>query len=334
MNWRLLTLHLMKACAREIQRLLSKKVPKKCPKYCYYKVASSGRWVLLSHETWFLFRGWIRHHGHWFGFDRALADQLNARGTANSHTVHALDLLGNGDYLHCASPKTISKQAAFIESRIQDLDSGGDIYVIALSLASLVVMQALISGPAPDISITAKSEKEKRCWRERVKGIVLINPSARGESYFWQRLRPRVWPAVVKYVLCFNPWLLEADLVKLTINNQSIRVPVLACNRKLLDTFPISRVNALNQLVSASRFSIKHFPAHSPSPLLVLSAKEDRLVSWSCGAKLAKRMGGDFGLHPSAGHDLTTDDPAWVLDQINAWRQSLRVPEQSRDKPL
>lgn len=261
-------------------------------------------------ENWILLRGWIRHHGHWFGFDEALARHKQAFNVEKSIWVHPIDLLGNGNFSSASSPRNIQLQAEHVRTQIAAVDKGGDIVIVALSLASLVALSVLYPTQSLD-------------WRMRVKGLVLVNPSVRGESHLWHRLQPRAWPVVIKRLIYLNPRQLEQDLVKLTVNTQSLWPAVISHNQMLLETHPLSRVNALNQLFSAARFSVNGYPKRFPVPILILCGLRDKLVDWSSGARLARRLGALIRLHPSGGHDLTTDAPEWTLAQISQWLDSL-----------
>jgi pimeloyl-ACP methyl ester carboxylesterase len=80
---------------------------------------------------------------------------------------------------------------------------------------------------------------------------------------------------------------------------------------------PISRANALRQLLSAARF---HAPALAPEvPLLVLASRQDALVDPRCSRRVAELWRADFAEHPTAGHDLPLDDGPWVAQQISRW---------------
>jgi pimeloyl-ACP methyl ester carboxylesterase len=79
---------------------------------------------------------------------------------------------------------------------------------------------------------------------------------------------------------------------------------------------PVSRRNALRQLLAAARFSAADKPA---VPLLVLAGAADGMVSPRCSQRLAQAWGASFALHPTAGHDLPLDDADWVAREVAAW---------------
>ena len=80
---------------------------------------------------------------------------------------------------------------------------------------------------------------------------------------------------------------------------------------------PVSRPNALRQLLAAARFQ---GPQRKPvTPTLVLASEQDQLVSAECSKILATQWQSALRLHPSAGHDLPLDDGPWVAAQVRQW---------------
>ena len=56
---------------------------------------------------------------------------------------------------------------------------------------------------------------------------------------------------------------------------------------------------------------------HPPSvPCLILSSECDALVHPKSSEELAKAWNVSHSVHPTAGHDLSLDDPMWVIQQI------------------
>jgi pimeloyl-ACP methyl ester carboxylesterase len=87
---------------------------------------------------------------------------------------------------------------------------------------------------------------------------------------------------------------------------------------------PASRGNVLRQLLAAARYRAP--PMAPPVPLLLLASERDRLVAVACSRALAEAWQVPFAVHPCAGHDLALDDPAWLIEQVLAWRNALPRP--------
>jgi predicted alpha/beta hydrolase family esterase len=50
--------------------------------------------------------------------------------------------------------------------------------------------------------------------------------------------------------------------------------------------------------------------------MTVLASRDDKMVSPKCSEDIARYYNANLIEHPSAGHDLTLDDPSWVTEQI------------------
>ncbi|MCE3010980.1 MAG: alpha/beta hydrolase, partial [Proteobacteria bacterium] len=75
-----------------------------------------------------------------------------------------------------------------------------------------------------------------------------------------------------------------------------------------------SRWSLLKQLFSASQFE---FPDKAPlSKTLILCGAKDTLVNPEISERLAEKWNCPLKIHSQAGHDLTLDDPEWVLAQL------------------
>ncbi len=80
---------------------------------------------------------------------------------------------------------------------------------------------------------------------------------------------------------------------------------------------PVSRANALRQLLAAMRFKA---PQRAPQTrLLLLTGEQDHLVDSRCSQALAAAWRCEIAVHPSAGHDLPLDDAAWVAQEVSRW---------------
>ena len=87
---------------------------------------------------------------------------------------------------------------------------------------------------------------------------------------------------------------------------------------------PVTTANALRQLVAAARYRAR--PAAPTAPMLLLAGAADALVAAQCSHDLARQWRLASAQHPRAGHDLTLDAGAWVVDEIERWLRSPHGP--------
>ena len=243
--------------------------------------------------TWVLLRGLTREAGHWGGFTAGLAARLGP-----GHQVVALDLPGNGALWGQRSPASVAAMARAAREEAARLRLQGPSVLLAMSLGAMVAL---------DWAATAPHE---------LAGCVLINTSLRGLSPFWQRLRPRNYPRLLRIASSAGgqrEWL----VLGMTSSNAARHAHVVRHWEQLALKHPVAPGNALRQLWAASRYRP---PAGRPAvPLLVLSAAGDGLVSPRCSQRLAAHWQLPLVTHPDAGHDLPLDDPAWVIEQAAGW---------------
>jgi len=153
-------------------------------------------------------------------------------------------------------------------------------------------------------------------YPQEVTAQVLINTSLRPFSPFYQRLQPKNYATLMRLALLgATPEVWERTILHLTSHRADESILVLW--QALRQERPVSRANALNQLLAAARFSA---PTVKPvTPTLILASEQDELVSVECSKKLATQWQCAMRLHPDAGHDLPLDDGRWVAEQVRQW---------------
>ena len=72
----------------------------------------------------------------------------------------------------------------------------------------------------------------------------------------------------------------------------------------------------LAQMLAAQLWRV---PKRLPVPALFVASRQDRITAHACSEALAKRFAAALLTHPTAGHDVTADDPAGVAKQLRAW---------------
>jgi pimeloyl-ACP methyl ester carboxylesterase len=106
----------------------------------------------------------------------------------------------------------------------------------------------------------------------------------------------------------------ERSILRMTSNADHPEPPgVLPLWLALRQRHPVSRANALRQLLAAARYTA---PRTLATPTLLLASTQDQLVSAACSHALARHWQCPLRLHAWAGHDLPLDDGAWVVQQV------------------
>lgn len=252
-------------------------------------------------KRWVLLRGLTRECRHWGGFTELLAQSLP------DSEIHCIDLPGNGLLCEQTSPDQITDITDAVRAQA---DGVSPVYVLGLSMGGMV---------ATDWALRYPSE---------VAGLVLINSSLSELNPVWQRVRWQTWLSMVRAFLTSTENR-EELIYRLTCNVRDDQESVLGQWLRYQHECPVRRRNFIHQLIAAARYHLPSTSNRLTDSALVLAASGDRLVSSECSARIATAFDTSLQLHPSAGHDLTHDDPIWVVEQIRAWqKQNIRVSEQ------
>ncbi len=154
-------------------------------------------------------------------------------------------------------------------------------------------------------------------YPQEIAANVLINTSMRPFSTIDQRLLPVNYGALLKLIVSgATPEDWERTILRITSNHAVD--DVLPIWLELRRQCPVSRVNALRQLVAAARFRAS--VAKPAAATLVLASALDHLVSVECSKALVRAWHCTLSLHPSAGHDLPLDDGQWVIAKVLEWQ--------------
>lgn len=243
---------------------------------------------------WVLLRGLTRESRHWGDFPQRLG---KAPGGAR---VICLDLPGNGKLNGMDSPRSVEAMADHCHAELASLGVAPPCRVLAMSLGAMAAV----------------------AWAQRhpgdVAAAVLISTSLRPFSPFYRRLRPANYLRLLRlFGANATDRDIEAAILEMTTRCVADPVAVIGQWRQWRRENPVSRRNALRQLVAAARYRA---PRQRPfDQLLLLAGARDALVDPRCSLQLAAQWDAVVGVHPAAGHDLPLDDAAWVLARIRCW---------------
>ena len=247
-------------------------------------------------SPWILLRGLTRESRHWGSF----VGQLEA--ALPGSRVIALDLPGNGRLHRQRSPTRVHDMVESCRAQLRARHIEPPYRLLAMSLGAMVAVAWTSNYPY------------------EVATQVLINTSLRPFSTFYERLRPANYGALLKLgVSGASPEAWERTIFRITSHQAGgdaveAVLPLWLAWRQVN---PVSRGNALRQLVAAARFCAPH--VRPVCATLVLASAQDRLVSVACSKALAAHWQCDLRIHPSAGHDLPLDDGPWVAAQVRDW---------------
>jgi pimeloyl-ACP methyl ester carboxylesterase len=245
-------------------------------------------------DTWVLLRGLTRESRHWGDFPDRLQEALPGS------RVVTLDLPGSGLLNEVRSPWRVDAIARHCRGQLAQRHIAPPYNLFAMSLGGMVGLAWAASAPA----------EIARC--------VLINTSARGLNPFHQRLRPNAYLAIASLLLLGARGRGSEELIlRLTSSRPEATRQVLADWIAYREDRPVSRRNALRQLLAAATYRA---PLHPLAvPVLLLAGANDRLVDPRCSATLARAWDCELALHPAAGHDLPLDDAEWVVRRVRTW---------------
>jgi pimeloyl-ACP methyl ester carboxylesterase len=106
----------------------------------------------------------------------------------------------------------------------------------------------------------------------------------------------------------------EALILRLVSNHNQVFDKTLDLWEKIQKERPVSLTNTIKQIIAAAFFRIGDF--RPKLPILILASIHDRMVSVECSRAIAKVWQVPIIEHPTAGHDLSADDPVWVVKEI------------------
>lgn len=251
-------------------------------------------------SNWLLLRGLSREAAHWGDFPMLLQQSLS---TAR---VHTLDLSGTGRFYQHTSPNRI--EAITARLRQQALADGlleQPLTLLTYSLGGMVAWEWMKTYP------------------EDINGAVLLHTSFANLSPFYQRLRWQSYCPFFSLLLKSNPYQREAAIIKLVSNRPDSEGKITAAWENIQQQRPVSLPNTLRQIIAAANYRPNE--QKPPQPVLLLNSQHDRLVASACSTAIQTRWQLELATHQWAGHDLSLDDPLWIMEKVKQWSVKARV---------
>lgn len=247
----------------------------------------------ISPKLWVFLRGLGRDKRHWTPFFNVFKQQMNPEN------IISIDLPGNGDYYKTNSPTKAQDYLNHVRERLDEykaqknLPADTPVNLVAISFGGMIAMQWL-----------------KQCPKE-LQSVYLINTSMKPWSKMTERLRIAAWPKVISG-LFLSPAKREISVRKLTTQYYKRDDELLAQWQEWAVQKPVTAINILKQIYTASRFKAPELPKSTIEKITIIVSAQDELVHPDCSLQIAKRLGADIITHPRAGHDLPLDEPEWL----------------------
>jgi pimeloyl-[acyl-carrier protein] methyl ester esterase len=245
---------------------------------------------MIKQKHFYLIRGLVREARHWDDFPEQLLVHFPEA------KITTIDIPGAGEYHSSPTPLTIRSMTNLMRKKY--LFSRGkeeQAILVAVSLGGMIGCEWI-----------------KRYSLDFEQGC-LINTSFGGFSPPYHRLRPQALLHLMQ-VPFFRGKSKEAHIVKLICNNKLRYDQTVELSYKIRQDRPVSPANTIRQLLAAASFKVKDFTPQIP--VYLIGSQNDRMVSISCSRAIAKKWNVPLIEHPQGGHDLTSDDPEWVAEQI------------------
>ncbi len=243
----------------------------------------------------FLLRGLAREVRHWGSFLETLGK------TRQNIDVRPLEMPGAGTLRLQKSPLRTEEYVSSIRQLyLQQVKPGKSNIIIGLSFGGMIAAQWIHTHP------------------DDFQAALLINSSSSNSSPT-KRLTPRGALAFLRALLSRDVSARERILAALLCNLADIEKTASLWAAIEKDA-PMAASNKIRQLYAAAGFVL---PQRPTVPTLVLCSRFDNLVSPVCSQDIAQAWQSEIHTHPSAGHDLTTDDADWCIECMFSWLDSL-----------
>ncbi len=242
---------------------------------------------IMESKRWVLIRGLSRSRFHWLGFETLLKQSLNLE------TIDCPEIPGNG-YLHnTETPSSLDAVVDHLRQQISLIKK--PVGLFGISLGGMI------------------ATRWAQMYPEEVERLVLVNTSS-SLSPFYHRFSIVKYLGTLKSIFVKNLEKSESFIMSSTSNCPLKWKPKLAELVKFQKEHPIATRNFIRQLRLASKVDFTQKPHKN---VLILTSAQDHLVNWHCSRRIAEQWQVPLLINPTAGHDLTLDDPQWIIEQIS-----------------
>ena len=177
--------------------------------------------------------------------------------------------------------------------------------------------KVIVSTSMGSLMAVEMAKKRKNFFQQ----IYLMNASFSGISPFYHRLKWKSWGSLISIALTREPRTRESKVLKMVSNNASLWPSLVDSFAEIARKRPCKKINALRQIYSAARYS-SGSKAPEGASFVILVSRKDQMVDYRCSVDLSRHWKIPLHIHPWAGHDLSIDDPQWIIKKIREERRA------------
>ncbi len=255
----------------------------------------------FSQNVWIFLRGLMREAAHWGPF----VDHF--RRAFPYTNVLTPDLPGAGAHHLSECPACVAGMTPIVRESVRgEIEAaraeGRGVYLLAFSLGGMVALDWMSRYP------------------DDFAGAVLCNTSAGGISPFYHRMRPSVLPKLLRAAREKDPIRKELISLSFIANRTETHAETARWWADIARERPISAKNGVRQLRAAAGFRAPAGPLKSK--LLVLTSRGDKMVNPASSRAVAEKYGAPVHENDWCGHEISADDPDWLIAQIRSWLEN------------
>ena len=249
-------------------------------------------------------RGLIRVSEHWFEF----RDQIENKFRSSFDEILFIDLPGPSSFY---DGLVNFRDTSYITKKIlTQLPLAAEIHFVGISLAGLLGLEL------------------KSNYSDKFCSLVLINSSHPLLSRLYERINLRAGSKIF-LARALSPHFAEIEIAKATINSLELQAKITPSLIKIFKNSPWSINKLIFQLIIATKIKTIPKSTRERQNILIMASKNDRFVSWKSSVALAKSINAEIRVNELAGHDLTTEDPDWCLEQLELFFSQLSKEKES-----
>jgi pimeloyl-[acyl-carrier protein] methyl ester esterase len=249
--------------------------------------------------AWIFIRGIMSESFHWDDFVNRMSIVFP------QDQMITIDIAGNGKYNRMRTPLGIKENIEHLRSQI-NLQALKDVKknIVGFSLGAMFGLEW------------------QRSYPNEIQSVVLMNSSSRA-SVFFQRLQIAALFKIAQASFQKNNFEKEKLIINMTTHllNSERKNKLARIWSQRANDFPVQSINFFRQLIVGFKMlePVEHagsVGSENSKKLLVLCGQKDKVVNPTCSKKIANMLKAQIYIHPAAGHDLTLNDPDWVIERI------------------